>query len=112
MAIHLGILGLAHGHVGVYCDQWQKTPAAGIKLVSAWDHDAVRANAAKEKYGIELAASPAALLGSKVDAVIIGAETSMHADLVEQAAAAGKTIILQKPMALTLGRGGSHGRGG
>jgi predicted dehydrogenase len=40
-----------------------------------------------------------------VDAVVIGAETSLHAEMVEMAAAgggAGKAIVLQKPMALTL----------
>ena len=37
-----------------------------------------------------------------IDAVVIGAETSMHADLVEQAAAAGKHIVVQKPLSLTL----------
>ena len=34
--------------------------------------------------------------------MVITAETSRHAELVEQAAAAGKAIILQKPIALTL----------
>ena len=43
------------------------------------------------------------LLGREdIAAVVIGAETSRHADLVEAAAAAGKTIILQKPLALTM----------
>ena len=37
-----------------------------------------------------------------MQAVVIAAETSLHAELVEQAAAAGKMIALQKPMALTL----------
>ena len=102
MPINLGILGLAHGHVGVYCDHWHKTPDAGVRLVSAWDHDAARENAARDKYGVEIASTPSALLATKIDAVVVGAETSLHADLVEQAAAAGKAIILQKPLALTL----------
>ena len=37
-----------------------------------------------------------------VQAVVIGAETAYHADLVEQAAAAGKAIVLQKPLAAFL----------
>src|SRR5690606_35068570 len=36
------------------------------------------------------------------DALVIGAETSLHAALVEQATAAGKAIVLQKPLALTM----------
>ncbi len=37
-----------------------------------------------------------------VDAVVIGAETSMHADMVEAACRAGKAVVLQKPIALTM----------
>ena len=95
MSIGLGILGFAHGHVGMYCAEWRKTGA--VQLVAGWDHDAERA----AKSGIEVAGSVAEVL-KRVDAVVITAETSRHADLVEQAAAAGKAIILQKPIALTL----------
>jgi predicted dehydrogenase len=103
MSINLGILGLAHGHVSVYCDQWQKLADHPIKLVAAWDHDATRANAARDKYNVRLYKSSADVLAHpNLDAVIIGAETSLHADLVEAAAAARKKIILQKPLALTM----------
>ena len=42
------------------------------------------------------------LARADVDAVVIAAETSLHAELVEKAAAAGKAIVLQKPISLTL----------
>ncbi|MEA2709059.1 MAG: hypothetical protein QOF78_1660 [Phycisphaerales bacterium] len=103
MPINLGILGLAHGHVGVYCDQWRKHFPHDIKIVGAWDHDATRAAAAKEQYHLDIYKSAAdLLLRPGIDAVIIGAETSLHADLVEAAAAARKKIILQKPLCLTM----------
>ncbi len=102
MPINVAILGLAHGHVGVYCDVWRKHAEMGINLVGAWDHDAARLAIAKEKWGVAAFATPQAALESNVDAVVIGAETSLHADLVEAAAAAGKKIILQKPLALTM----------
>jgi predicted dehydrogenase len=103
MPINTAVLGLAHGHVGVYCDQWQKLPDHPIHLAAAWDHDPQRATAARDKYNLTLHNSPAELLARPdIDAVVIGAETSLHADLVEQSAAAGKKIILQKPLALTL----------
>jgi predicted dehydrogenase len=103
MHINVGILGLAHGHVGVYCDHWQKLPGHPITLIAAWDHDAARVKLAHEKYGVPLAASVDELLRTPgLDAVVIGAETSLHAELVEAAAAARKTIILQKPIALTM----------
>src|SRR5262245_59417601 len=106
MSINVGILGFAHGHVGVYCDQWVKMAGAPVRIVLGWDHDAQRASAAREKLECDIAASPEAMLQRDgLDAVVIGAETSMHADLVEAAAGAGKKIILQKPLALNLEQG-------
>jgi predicted dehydrogenase len=103
MPINLGILGLAHGHVGVYCDQWRKHFSHDIHIVGAWDHDAARAAAAKGKYKLDIYSSASDLLFRPgLDAVVIGAETSLHADLVEAAAAARKKIILQKPLCLTM----------
>jgi predicted dehydrogenase len=103
MPINVGILGLAHGHVSVYVDQWQKAPGRPIRVVGAWDDDPQRVGAAREKHKLRVFdSSGALLLDPDVDAVVIGAETSLHADLVEAAAAARKKIILQKPLALTL----------
>jgi len=103
MSLNLGILGFAHGHVGVYCDEWLKMPHHPVKIVAGWDHDAHRLAAAHEKYRFNLSPSPADVLATPfLDAVVIGAETSLHADLVEAAAAARKRIILQKPLALTM----------
>lgn len=117
MSIGLGILGWAHGHAGAYCGQWvgfaARTASSdgspsepyALRLVAGWDHDAARAAASNTKFGMATSPSAEALLKRPdIDAVVIGAETSMHADLVEQAAAAGKSIVLQKPLALTLGQ--------
>jgi predicted dehydrogenase len=100
--IGIGILGFAHGHVGTYCQQWQQRPELGVKLIAGWDHDEARmANCAT--YGMEAVSSIDDLLGrADIGAVVIAAETSMHADLVEKAAAAGKAIVLQKPISLTM----------
>jgi predicted dehydrogenase len=95
----IAVLGFAHGHVGVYCDQWIKS--GEVNVVAGWDHDESRAAASQQKYGVEVFATPQAAL-ERADAVVIGAETSMHAELVELAADAKKTIVLQKPLALTL----------
>jgi len=98
-AVGVGILGLAHPHVGMYCARWRQQPELGVRVVAAWDRDAARSASA----GVETAATPQALLARRdVQAVLIGAETSRHAELVEQAAAAGRPIVLQKPLALTL----------
>jgi predicted dehydrogenase len=102
-SIGVGVLGFAHGHVGMYCNVWRQKPEIGVKVVAGWDHDAARAEASCASFGIDVAESVEALAArSDVDAVVIGVETSMHADVVEKAAPAGKAILLQKPMALTM----------
>ncbi|MDQ3439574.1 MAG: Gfo/Idh/MocA family oxidoreductase, partial [Planctomycetota bacterium] len=101
MPINIAILGFAHGHVGLYCDEWRKMPGQTVRIATGWDHDAARLATSAEKLGCVACQSPAAAMDG-CDAVIIGAETSMHAELVELAAAAGKPIILQKPLALTM----------
>jgi predicted dehydrogenase len=101
--LNLAILGFAHGHVGTYCDQWLKSPGE-VRLIAGWDHDAARLKQSAEKFKLTAVESVEALLARKdLDAVVIGAETSMHAELCERAATAGKHIVLQKPLCLTLG---------
>lgn len=103
MPTRIAILGFAHGHVGMYCDQWLKRPADEVALVAGWDHDAGRAAQNCEKFKLQRATTIDELVTRKdVDAVVIGVETSMHAEAVEKAAAAGKAIVLQKPLCLTL----------
>ncbi len=101
--VRVGILGFAHGHVNSYCARWRSMPELGIHVTAGWDHDAARLAQACANLQIEPVASAKSVLDrSDVDAVVIAAETSLHADLVEQVAAAGKAIVLQKPLALTL----------
>ncbi|MGQ9814682.1 MAG: Gfo/Idh/MocA family protein [Candidatus Roseilinea sp.] len=103
MPIKIGILGFAHGHVTMYCNQWRDNPAHDIAVTAGWDHDAARLEQNAATYGFTPYTDAQALLTQAgVDAVVVAAETSLHTELVEQAAAAGKAIILQKPMALTL----------
>lgn len=103
MPIRMGILGFAHGHVHTYCNVWRDRFADDIQLIAGWDHDLGGAKAAAEKYDLKMYDTPEDLLVHEpLDAVVIAAETSLHADLVEMAARAGRSIILQKPLALTM----------
>lgn len=100
--LRIGILGFAHGHVDTYCDAWKRQPQLGAQVVAGWDHDADRAAKACARHQIAPAASPEELLSrAGVDAVVIASETSLHADLVEKAAAARKPVALQKPISVT-----------
>lgn len=101
MAIKVGILGLAHGHVMNYGKNWITHPEWGIELVGGWDHDAARCTQSTAALGIRAYDDPETLLRD-VDAVVISSETSYHVTLTELAAAHGKDIICYKPMALTL----------
>ncbi len=103
MGLGVGILGFAHGHVGAYIAQWREHPEYGIDVVAGWDHDAARLEKSTTPLKLRACATVQELLDdAAVQAVVITSETARHADLVEQAAAAGKAIILQKPIALTV----------
>jgi predicted dehydrogenase len=103
MNIRVGILGFAHGHVNAYCTQWLQNPDFQIEVAAGWDHDTARLEKAAKDFGLEACTSLEELLArADIQAVVISSETSLHADLVEKAAAAGKAIALQKPLALTL----------
>jgi len=98
----IGILGLAHGHVNAYCQRWTHEPDLDIRVAAAWDHDASRLAQAAESNSLAPCVSADELLAQNIEAVVIAAETLYHADLAVQAAEAGKAIVLQKPIALTL----------
>src|SRR5213076_1077401 len=102
-----GILGFAHGHVDAYINIWKKLPRDEVQLVAGWDHDVLRAGKAAENHQVRMYDKPEdVLVNGHVDAAVIAAETSMHADLAVMAARAHKAIVLQKPMALALSDAG------
>jgi predicted dehydrogenase len=99
--VGIGIISFAHGHSNVYCQTLKNF--ADVRLVSAWDDNPQRGQAAAERAGLEFKTDADAVLRDpQVDAVIITTETNRHAEFVERAAEAGKAILLQKPMATTL----------
>ena len=103
MHIGVAVLGFAHGHVGMYCSEWRAHPELGVRVLAGWDHEVARLEKATAEHGLRACATVEELLaGPDVQAVVIGAETAYHADLVERVAQAGKAIVLQKPIALTL----------
>ena len=100
--IRIGILGFAHGHIGAIAGQWREHPEYGVQPAYGWDHDAARAEKSCADHNVTRCETVQELLSKDIQAVIITSETDLHAELVEQAAAAGKDIILYKPMALTM----------
>lgn len=99
--MRLGVVGFAHSHVNRYIEAIKDFPDA--RLVGGWDDDRERGMAACEKYGLSFEPDLDALLRrDDVDAVFVTSPTNQHAGHVIAAAEAGKGVLLQKPMALTL----------
>jgi myo-inositol 2-dehydrogenase/D-chiro-inositol 1-dehydrogenase len=76
----------------------------GTRIVAAVDIDKGRAQSFAETFNAELAATELAsvLHREDVDAVIVATANDLHAKLTIQALEAGKHVMVQKPMALTL----------
>ena len=93
----IGAGGIAQSHMRAIHEN------DNIRLVAAMDVDAARAVAAAEKYGARAYTSPSDLLGDpEVEAVHVCTPHSLHGDQVTSAAEAGKHVLVEKPMALTL----------
>ena len=100
--IKVGVLGFAHGHVQSFGKNWMEHPEMNVRITAGWDHDAERCKASCERLEAKACESAEALLKEDIQAVVVTCETKYHPDMVELAAAAGKDIILYKPMALTM----------
>lgn len=99
--IGIGVISFAHGHAGAYCQRMLTYD--DVKLVACWDDNAERGRANAEKFGMTYSSQVEALLNNpEIQAVIVTCETNRHPEMVVAAAAAGKDILCQKPMALTL----------
>ncbi len=100
--IGIGVLSFAHGHVCSYCGEWKNMPDE-VKLVSAWDDDVARGEANCQSFGMDFVADVDDVLSNPaIDLVAVASETSKHTDLVVAALHAGKDVLLQKPMALSI----------
>jgi predicted dehydrogenase len=99
--IGIGVLSWAHGHVNAYAAQIRNFEDA--RLVACWDDDEGRGRANAEAFGMRYSPHLEDVLGSpEVECVIVASETNKHPDLCVAAMEAGKAVLLQKPMALTL----------
>lgn len=97
--IRVGILSFAHYHANFWAEAFRDD--ADADLVGIFDDDGARGRDAANRFGIEFFERLDELL-SRVDAVAITSETARHRALIERAAAAGKHILCEKPIATTL----------
>lgn len=73
----------------------------GVRLAGVCDTDAVRARAVADEFGTTAFTDLDELL-ARVDAVTVAVPTPFHADVGLRALAAGKPVLMEKPLARTL----------
>jgi predicted dehydrogenase len=99
--VGIGILSHAHGHANVYCQVMRGFD--DVELIATWDDNVERGRQAAQNFGLEYRPKADDVIHDpRVDAVIVTMETNRHAEFIERAAAAGKHILCQKPLATTL----------
>lgn len=98
--VGIGIISFAHGHAYGYASVVNAHPDA--TLIAIADEDAERGQAAVKQFGGEYIRDYHDLLKrDDIDAVIICSENSRHRELTVAAAAAGKHVLCEKPLATT-----------
>ena len=98
--VRFGILGA--GRIGkVHAGTIANSSRASVAFVADAISDAAASLAAS--VGAKVAAIDE-ILSSDVDAILIATPTDTHADLIEQAARAGKAILCEKPVSLSVER--------
>lgn len=88
----------------VGCGPWGRNHVrtwAGLGVLRAVvDTDPATAAEVSARYGVPALDLAAALDDPRIDAVVVAAPASTHADLAAQALAAGKHVLVEKPLAL------------
>ena len=98
--MRFGVLGFAHVHAPGYTACIASLPEA--ELVAIADSDLDRLSDACARFGVAGCSTTAELVArGDIDAVLVMAENTRHREMVEAAAAAGKHVLCEKPLAAT-----------
>ena len=104
-AIRIGVLGLGSVFYGPYMGMIERLAAAGRARVTAiYDVDEGKRRAAGLRLGIDsgLTAAEAVIESDDVDLVLVLTSMNEHGPLARAALAAGKHVLVEKPMATSL----------
>ena len=99
MALRFGVVG-----TGYWAQEAHATALAaadGVELVGIWGRDPAKTAAAAERFGVAGHTDLDRLL-AQVDAVAVAVPPDVQAELAVRAAAAGRHLLLDKPLALSL----------
>jgi myo-inositol 2-dehydrogenase / D-chiro-inositol 1-dehydrogenase len=99
--LNVGLLG-AGRIAGVHATAISSNP--GSRLVAVSDINTEAAAKLATQYGAEARSTDAILSDPAIHAVLIATSTDTHSDLIERAVAAGKAVLCEKPVDLSLAR--------
>ena len=99
--LKVGLLG-AGRIAGVHATAISSHPGSTLVAISDINADAAKQLAAR--YGVEARDTDAILGDPAIDAVLIATSTDTHSGLIERATAAGKAVLCEKPVDLSLER--------
>ncbi len=99
--LKVGLLGA--GRIGqVHAAAIAGHPGSALAAIS--DVNMPAAESLAEKYGANACSSEDIIADSSIDAVLVATSTDTHSDLIEAATAAGKAVLCEKPVDLSLAR--------
>ena len=95
--VRLALVGAWHVHTGGFLNRISQMNAGQVEWVAVWDQDAARGRRFAERLGVPYEPDYQKILDNPaVDAVMIEAETNLHADLIIRAARARKHAFTDK----------------
>ena len=99
--VGVGVVGL--GRIGIVHSEIFALRVEGAKLVAVCDVVESRAKSVGEKYNVKWYTDYSKMLeDERVEAVVICTPTYLHVDMIIDAVKAGKHILVEKPMTLTV----------
>ncbi|QHW33697.1 Gfo/Idh/MocA family oxidoreductase [Paenibacillus rhizovicinus] len=94
----VAVISFAHMHAYSYAEHLTASPDAELSAV--WDEDETRGMEAASRYGVPYYRELDELLRTDAAAVIVCSENARHKEHVIAAAAAGKHVLCEKPIAV------------
>lgn len=95
--IKLGIMSFAHMHALSYAASINAMP--GVSLEAIWDDDPKRGRKMARQFETKFTGHLDKFLAKDIQGVIICSENVKHREMTEAAAAAGKWVLCEKPLA-------------
>ncbi|WP_127586098.1 Gfo/Idh/MocA family protein [Paenibacillus koleovorans] len=98
--IRIGMISFAHSHAVSYLRELLKTE--GVQVAGIYDPDYSRVSAHVEQFGIPYYDDHMSLLAESIDAVVICSENAWHGRFTADAARAGKHVLCEKPLGVSI----------